>query len=544
MLIHQCLLQYCRIFSSSLSVKILVIEFIIERSVITSHVIIMNDQSNKDENFLLNSLISSKNEIIQHDHPPEVVVSLEEIQNKFQLLLNMEHREQACHDLMDYLAKNECPCDQTIIVILFNLFLPTNPFGAEGVVTAVNILHTILKLRFQDGYNREISDVFMNFQFYEIIWQYYLNIPIIMKIFDDILMIQEEFKDKYKNGVYSFLVQHDVFNILSTMVQVDNPRLIPAINTILSFLYYSKSIQFIISIIPSFIEIVFSYPDVDIYGECFNLLSYFSREYSEIGFVVFSHPLFARHLSNFEIDRKYSIIFLNYLSEAFKNQERLEENGITYGSGTKFHGMIEPFAPLISHYFLRMIQISASNENKTNSVENNVDNNNDLLQVCLITLADFIFKKEHTTFFVQNGLPQFLFNLMNSDMSFNEKIYVMKVILVLVTSADEQCTEFFISLGFFELLNDIVEELLTSIPHDVLDALENINYYGEESKDRSVWSQLIFDNENIFEVIQKASEGFYVEKEYQLYHELTLREHATALLARMYNVNRYEMNNE
>ena len=443
-------------------------------------------------------------------------------QNLLSDLLIPEKRPMAESFLSDFFKESEYDYSK-ITDYLFNFFNPNSEFGVDGVKTASHILHSIIFYISKHSIKKEKYEMLMSYRFYDLIWNFLTQSEFIILIFKRILKSQEKLENKYDNGsMCYYLEQKNIFEIVHQLLQEDHPLdiSIALISLTKAFKEYPKAFPTLINLVPIICDIAFSSPEVQLYKVALKCLGMLSKSCAEIAFVIFNHPEFTNKCENYIEFSIYNDYFLEFLELALNNSEQfITENGQVLCKGSKLNKMILPIKPLIIKYLFHAISLFNKRQDKVSSL-------------ALRVLSLLMFDNQTVALCIENNISQLIFSILNDNTLFSYKVDAMKALCSMISLSEDKNIEYFINQGFATILEEYIDEFMTEIPHDIINALEVIVKCSEIHPEYSELSSFIFSSNQIFEALQKASEGEYGDKPSSL-TDVSLVMHSRSLLERM-----------
>lgn len=446
-------------------------------------------------------------------------LSPDEINQRFQLLLEVDHQNPESEFLSKYFWNHPFIYDPGYVSLLMKFFEPQSQYGIKGVNSAARIFASFFHFKKKYVGENAMFVQYMNDSFYQIIWNYFTRAPYVMGIFEELLKLEYKLIKKgilQSSTAVKFLLDNKVFDVLKELLKPDYSYLDSVYSLVDAFHYYN-CIRYVATLIPKICELTFNSKDKQHIKFGILCLETFGNLEAEIGLVILNDPNFIKKCGDFEdIDTLGEI--LRMIDFILRNPDSISENEYLYNNSSLIRTQIKDH----NSFFLELIF----------KVLNVPNVSPEFIRVSLAILSHLYLSDKEVGEIIQIGFAKHLFDMIQMNIPFKAKISTISALGLLVECSNKEEMKFFIENGFINIISDFIDDLMNDIPHQIIDALEAINRFGETQQDCTDWNSLIFDNEPIVTALEKAENDEYRDPEDYM---IPLIEHATSLLSRRYN---------
>lgn len=493
----------------------------------------MNTKSYQ-EDYLNREVIKQRNTNDLYQQQVEEIPTVEALLGLMQILLSADRKKsrEMTDQIGDYFNSHPYTFDLQPIEFLMQFFDSSSQFGLSGVSDAVWILSCIVNHYQRYEYNeRSRVELCTNYlltpQFLSVLYPYFFQCKEVIQFFVDALKFQRHFREP---TVLGFLISNNCFLSMNLNLKSDFPfltHLMKVIKRILS--YYMQYLDEI----PNMNQII--HKAIDIFYTCppsFHHLKRFIGKFGEYhlpsALYFLHHPnftVFCQTLIDEETIRSFFIVLIDVLHNPDRSPHEVQdEEGNVYN-----HSLLPPGSRI--RHEIRGIQDTLLTF-IISLIEKEMEGNYD---ICfdLISLLDL--SEEFIQHSIDKGFVQHLFTLfLNSSLPFRTRATCLSAICQFIQFANMTQIQYFLSIGFFDLMEDWMNTFMVCIPHQILDTFETLITFSETVEECHEWSELIFDNETILECLQKAAD-----KEYNIRHDdydIDVDTHGQSILVRRYNM--------
>ena len=444
------------------------------------------------------------------------LMSPDELDNHLQLLKNPETQETESIYLSKYFRKNPYldTYNRNLLDYLQYLLKDSSEYGIKGVNAAARII-----LSFVTNKDNFINS-YINNEFCQLIWPYMTQSNYVMDIFIEILAYK--YSNTKSSIVFNFLIEHDIFNVINHILDPESDDLLYIIElaNVLSIYKFKKSNQ-LFEMIQRICQITFTSNNKKVIKYGTICLGYYGQYDSDIGQLIISNELFQSKINEFEqfngFNEKEIRNYINMIDKILQNKEYINDNGI-HPPGSKINSKINMFKRSLLIFIFKII---CSPEFETNFDEKP-----------FWIISHLFIEEEDVDHCIEIDFVGYMIRMISSEISFDKKVPIFASIMNLMELSSKNAIQYFIENGFFDILDENIDQLMNVIPSKVISALTSIVLYGETNRECFSWPNLVFNDNVITTALQKAIDGEYPD-DYD--HSLPLSLNAIALMARKNN---------